>query len=226
MIKAVITGDIIQSSRLKPEVKAELTKVIRARLSEMDKQYSMKSELFRGDSFQCLIDNPKMALRICLLIKTYIKKFNPSEIFDIYTRENSLPIKTVLNTKWMFDVRLAIGIGMVDLEMETVSTSDGEAFRLSGRLLDEMKNNKQTIAIATADSFHGELETEFILLDSIISKATALQCEVVYHKLMGTTEIKIANELNIQQSAVNQRSNSAGWNAIDKMVKRFESIYG
>jgi hypothetical protein len=69
------------------------------------------------------------------------------------------------------------------------------------------------------------LQTEMVLLDYIVSRMTALQSEVVCWKLLGYTETDIANELNINQSAVNQRSNAAGWNAINTMVQRFETIY-
>ena len=90
----------------------------------------------------------------------------------------------------------------------------------------EIKGSKQTIAMRTNDEYNDEFETEMVLLDYIISRTTALQCEVVNLKLLDYTETKIANILNIQQSAVNQRSNSGGWYAIEKMVKRFEIIYG
>ena len=70
-----------------------------------------------------------------------------------------------------------------------------------------------------------ELETESILLDALISRTTALQCEVINLKLLGYTEMEIARQLKIMQSAVNQRSISGNWNAIEAMVKRFEIIY-
>lgn len=226
MIKAVITGDIIESSLLQPETKALLSNVLRRTLKGWEEKFEMKSELYRGDSFQCLLNKPIVALRVSLLIKTYIKSLNPSEPFDIYMRKNPQISKSEVITKWLVDARLAIGIGEVDLEMKSIATSDGEAFQISGRLLDEIKSVKQTLAIKTRDSNNNELETELILLDNIMSRATALQCEVINLKLLGFTEMNIAKKLKIQQSAVNQRSVSAGWNAIDKMVKRFEQIYG
>jgi hypothetical protein len=88
-----------------------------------------------------------------------------------------------------------------------------------------MKGKKQTFAIATNEGFSNELETEFTLLDAIISKTSALQCEVLNLKLLGYTEVEISTRLDVQQSAVNQRSNSGNWNAIEAMLKRFEKIY-
>lgn len=225
MIKAVITGDVVQSTKLAPDERSILVKAIKRTLKQWDNEFGMQSELYRGDSFQCLIHDPKYALRMALLIRTYIRSLNPTEAFDIYKRENPDPLKSALYTKWMFDARLAIGIGEVDDPLEEVKISDGEAFQLSGRELDEIKNGRQMMAIKTNDNNAREVATEVELLDFIISKATALQCEVVNLKLLGNTEINIAKELKINQSAVNQRSISAGWNAINNAVKRFEEIY-
>ncbi|MDI1234535.1 MAG: hypothetical protein PSX81_09655 [bacterium] len=186
----------------------------------------MKSELYRGDSFQCLLSDISTALRVAILIKTYIRSLNPSEPYDIYNRRIPDKPKTILRPQWLFDTRITIGIGEVESEMKSIATSDGEAFHISGRLLDEIKGSKQTIAMRTNDEHNDELETEMVLLDYIIARTTALQCEVVNLKLLDYTETKIANILNIQQSAVNQRSNSGGWYAIEKMVERFETIYG
>lgn len=85
--------------------------------------------------------------------------------------------------------------------------------------------HKQTIAIRTNDSFNNELDTSFKLLDFILSNATQNQCEVIYYKLQGLTEVEISEKIGVNQSAVNQRSNSSGWSAINSLIQRFESIY-
>ena len=226
MIKAVITGDIVQSSKLDPGDKSWLIRSLKKTLKQWDKDFGTESEIYRGDSFQCLVSDPMYALRFALLIRTYIKSLNPSEPYDIYSRENPEIRKAVLHTNWLFDTRVAIGIGEVDNPMESVKTSDGEAFQLSGRKLDEIKNSRQMMAIEVNDSdINEELKTEIILLDHIVSRATALQCEVINLKLLSYTENKIAREFKIQQSAVNQRSNSSGWYAINTALERFETIY-
>ncbi|HNW91037.1 MAG TPA: hypothetical protein PKN48_15365 [Bacteroidales bacterium] len=226
MKKAVITGDIIQSGKLKPEEKEWLIKNIKSALKIWNKDFQMKSEMYRGDSFQCLLQEPVQSMRVALIIKTFIKSLNPSEIFDMYNRKN-LNIKTAkIISLNMVDTRISIGIGSVELEMKSIATSDGVAFNISGANLDKIKSTRQSIIIGTDDDHNAELETEIILLDNIISTATAMQCEVIYLKLLGYTEIKIANILKIKQSAVNQRSIAAGWNAIETLIKRFETIYG
>lgn len=226
MKKAEITGDIIASTKLSSDDREWLTKALKNTLKVWDKKYSMKSELYTGDSFQCLLNNVEDALRVSLLIKTYIRSVNPSEVYDIYNRKNPENLRAIIRPQWLFDTRVGIGIGEVDSEMASITTSNGEAFQLSGRLLDEIKGSKQSIAMQTHDQYNDELETAMVLLDNIIARTTALQCKIINLKLLGNNEMAIAKTLKIKQSAVNQRSNSAGWNAINKMVKRFEIIYG
>jgi hypothetical protein len=178
--------------------------------------------LFRGDSFQCLIHTPEMALKVALLIKTSIKSLNPSELKIVTGNESQ---QKAFFTNRLFDVRISLAIGEVTMETKQLATSDGEAFRLSGKRLDEMKKEKRTFCVSTKDTFEQELDTESFLLDTLVSKATALQCEVMYWKIFGQNETWIANKLKINQSAVNQRSSSGGWHAVEKMIKRYKEIY-
>jgi hypothetical protein len=225
MKQAVITGDLIHSSRMNNEDKVFLFETLSNCFKTWNKEFGMKSEIYRGDSFQCLLHHPHDALTVALLIKTLIRSLNPTRVFDIQKRNNPKQKKGWLQTDWIIDARIAIAIGKVDFKTAKLGTSNGSAFQLSGHLLDDIKNTKQHLAIASDDQYNDELETESILLDSIISRTSALQCEVIYYKLLGYTEIEIAKELNIMQSAINQRSMSGSWNAIDTMVARFENIY-
>jgi hypothetical protein len=224
MIHAIITGDVIHSTKMSIEQREWLFKQIANVLKQWDKDFGMKSETFRGDSFQCLVKKPADALKLALLQKTFIRSLNPSNVYEV-RKINSNQKRGMFYPTWIFDARIAIGLGEVDLLTNRLAASGGEAFQLSGQLLDTMKHKKQSLAISTNDKFNEELETEFILLDAIISKTTALQCEVINLKLLGYTEIEIGKQLNIMQSAVNQRSVSGNWNAIESMIKRFEKIY-
>jgi hypothetical protein len=225
MSQAIITGDVIHSTRLTAEQQHWLYAQIADALRQWSKDFGMKSETFRGDSFQCLVKKPADALKMALLQKTFIRSLNPSSHYEVHQKNTQQKRRGIIFPTWIFDARIAIGIGDIDLLSKKLAASGGKAFQLSGQLLDNMKNRKQSFAIATNDKFNDELETEFILLDAIISKTTALQCQVINLKLLGYTEIQIAEELKVGQSAINQRSNSGNWNAIDAMLKRFETIY-
>ncbi len=225
MIQAIITGDLIHSTRLRVEDREWLFEEITQALKIWDKDFGTRSETFRGDSFQCLVKRPADALKICLIQKTFIRSLNPSSEYELTKRNNPSIKRGMIYPHWIFDARIAIGIGETDKLLNRLAASGGKAFELSGQLLDKMKSKKQALAIATTDKFNDELQTEFILLDALISKTSALQCEVINYKLLNYTETEIAHKLGIMQSAVNQRSNNGNWNAIDAMIKRFEKIY-
>ena len=46
---------------------------------------------------------------------------------------------------------------------------------------------------------------------------------IIYYKLQNKKEDEIANLLGISQSAVNQRTKTAQWYAIEKLIKYFET---
>ncbi|MGE0590170.1 MAG: hypothetical protein AB7O48_16445 [Cyclobacteriaceae bacterium] len=223
-LKAVITGDIINSTHLDRNKQEALFKLISLTLKRLGNIYSMRSEMYRGDSFQCLVHKPEDALRIALLIKTAIRSWNPAEEKKPASRKKKTKVSNT--PAEMFDARMAIGIAEMENSRGKLASNTEMPFILSGHKLDELKNSKQTLAIDAMDEFGDELDTESILLDTILSKTTALQCEVINMKLDDYSEIEIAKKLKIGQSAVNHRSNLGSWNAIDAMVDRFETIYG
>jgi len=186
----------------------------------------MRSELFRGDSFQCIINDPANALRAALVIKTYIRSLNTGELYSSAGKGiNAQKSRSVFYNHYVIDARMAIGIGNTERTNRKIATSHGEAFTLSGHLLDSIYKTKKTLAIISNDQYKDELETEAILLDAILSKTSALQCSVLNLKLLSHTEEEIAQKLKVGQSAVNQRSTGGSWNAINAMVERFEKIY-
>jgi hypothetical protein len=223
---AVITGDLIHSSKMNPKMRQWLMRSLKTALEQWDQDFGIESELIRGDSFQCLVPNPGAALQIAILIRTYIRSLNPTAPYDIYLHENPTVGQTGLLTKWLFDARIAIGIGGIDYEGDTLAESDGEAFHLSGRALDRLKEGRQHLEIVSLDVHHEELATLAALVDAILAKTTALQCEVINLKLLEHTESAIGKMLGINQSAVNQRSVAGSWWAIRTAVKRFAKIYG
>ncbi|MDQ1089103.1 MULTISPECIES: SatD family protein [unclassified Siphonobacter] len=206
---AVLTGDIVDSTKLViPERKVLMKNLdyLFTRLEAKNElQLKIPFEVFRGDSFQGLLDTPAEALRVALLIRSYLKS-------DFYSGQN-------------LDARIGIGIGTVAYKSPKLSESDGEAFHYSGRLLDGMKKHPNRIEIQSSwPALDAEINTGLVLLETITSKWTAAQADIMYLKLLGHTEVNISATLGITQSAVNQRSNAASWNAVDLFVKRFYTV--
>jgi hypothetical protein len=219
-MNAVITGDIIQSTRLAADTRLRLIKQIQYALKTWETDFTFSSEFFQGDSFQCLLQHPGFSLRVSLLLKTFIRSLN-AELFALGKKSKATGDQSSAH---IMDARIAIGIGEAK-RGTTMATSNGTAFILSGHLLDNLKKGKQSFSIATDDDYHAELSTASALIDALMSKTTAFQCEVINLKLLYYNESEIAKKLKINQSAVNQRSKSGNWTAINTMVGRFEKIY-
>lgn len=107
---AVITGDIIHSRKVKPEVWQPKLKEFF--LNNIGKQ---GWEIYRGDSFQLEIA-VEQALEIALCIKALIK------------------------TCGVIDVRMSIGIGRKSFNGNSVTESSGEAFINSGESFEKLKS--------------------------------------------------------------------------------------
>ncbi|MBY0424623.1 MAG: hypothetical protein K2Q22_03215, partial [Cytophagales bacterium] len=179
MKKAVITADLVQSSKLSLEDREWALEKIQNKLDTLYLQPSeMQSEIYRGDSFQCQL-KPRLGLRTALMLKTYIKSLDSSKL-DTKSATNNLKIK-----KLRIDVRMSVAIGEVIYGSNKLGLSDGKAFQLSGRRLDELKKEKMTFAITTDDAYNDELNISGIMLDSILDKTTTAQCQVLYMKLEG-----------------------------------------
>jgi iron uptake system EfeUOB component EfeO/EfeM len=68
-----------------------------------------------------------------------------------------------------------------------------------------------------------QFDTIFSLIDTIISKCSAKQSEIIYYKLLGFNEREISEKLHKYQSTISQHSTAAGWISIEKAVNYFEN---
>jgi len=73
MIKGVITGDIINSTKLDVSSYQSLTSSINETISELASLSAMSIDFFRGDSFQIIVDSPSAAIKIAILLRATIK---------------------------------------------------------------------------------------------------------------------------------------------------------
>ena len=111
---------------------------------------------------------------------------------------------------------------------------DGEAIHMSGRAIRTYStSDKKRIVIKNSLFFRSsvpKLEQQydpvFYLLDTILSKCSSKQCEVVFHKLLHQSEKEIAFRLGKYQSTISQHSTAAGWLSIELAVKNFEKTVG
>jgi hypothetical protein len=224
MKKAVISGDIVASTSLTDVGRTHIEDELKKLLDELQAKYNMFGRMIKGDYLECVVPDPGNALRLALVIKAFIKSISGDEILN-----ND-------DSRFKFfkihGIRLAIGYGELTRFEPAKGIIDGEAIYFSGRRInEELTYNKERIVIKNTLFFvsgNEELNKEFepllSLIDVLMSKATAKQCEVLYMKLMNMNEEAIALKMNIAQPVVNQHSTSIGWNAIDKAVNRFAEV--
>jgi len=224
MNRAVISGDIIAYTSLSNADKPKIENSIGQLFQELESRFDVFSRMIKGDYLECYIPDPANALRVALLIKSFIKAC-ALELDDSKDKRLSA-FKT-------HGIRLAIGIGEITRFDRDKGIIDGEAIYFSGRTISDISATfdkeriviKSTLFIKTNDErLTIELEPLLALLDILISKSTAKQSNVLYLKLLGNSEDAIAKKLNLFQSTVNEHSTSLGWNAIEKAVLYFEKL--
>jgi len=166
--------------------------------------------------------SPKHALRIALILKTYIKTF---EFNKKKGKRNRL--------KYFNEhgVRLAVAIAPLEKIDSEKGIIDGEAIYLSGRAIKKLStSDKQKIVIKNTMFFcsndkkmQEQFDTIFSLFDTIISKCSAKQSKIIYYKLLNLSEKEISEKLDKSQSTISQHSTAAGWISIEKAVIYFEN---
>ncbi len=207
---AVITGDVVDYTKLSPSHQQKLLNVLKASFEVVRKRTGQSGvvsfDMFRGDSFQGIIPKPGDALRDVLTMRGMIRSAEPSDS----------------DVTW--DVRTAVGIGPIETIPGRVTEGDGEAFRRSGPALDELRGRERFSIRSPWPEMDGELEVSSALLDAVIARWTPKQAEVVIELLQQKSQEQIARELGISQTAVSYRVRDAGWFAVKRLLKRYEKL--
>ena len=212
-MRAVITADIIDYTKLNSKEANEVLNAIHTlnntegiSRTNLNSKFSIK----RGDNIQGEINNVADALRVALILKATVNKI-------LFNKDS--------NRKPNVDVRIAIGIGEIETIRSTVGESTGEAYILSGRTLDKMKDDKRIFSIkASNEELNKELDVCFKLLEVIMNSWKITSFEVLYSKLMGIDEAELCKQLKVSQPAITGRKKSMGWSAIESLLNRFEIL--
>ncbi|QGY47026.1 fumarate hydratase [Maribellus comscasis] len=224
---ATISADVISYTSLNVSEKRELESGIRQLIDNLSEDYAKQrffGRLVQGDYIEIALAEPAFALRIALLLKTFVK----SIVFS--TKEND---KSRLKYFFEHGIRLAVAVApLITLDTKK-GIIDGEAIYMSGRAIKNYStSNKQKIVIKNTmffacsdDNLREQFDVVFMLLDTILSKCSSKQCEVIFFKLMNLNENDIAQKLGKYQSTISQHSTAAGWLAIEKAVNHFENTF-
>ena len=195
---AVVTADMVNSTHFSTEQTGKwLNDLIVILNNNTSFEWLLAPEIYRGDSFQGVLKNPGDSLKVAVLSRTIMKSYSPKS-----------------------DLRIAVGIGTTDLLTDRPGTSDGEAFRLSGHLADNIRKQKAKIGIALPESSE-PLNAIMDLLETLIENWTPAQSEVVTALIQNKNISEIVAQLSISQPAVSQRITSSKWWAIEHFLRTF-----
>ncbi len=178
---AVITGDIVKSSRLSVSHRrwlgAELKRASTAARRVFGKIVPLPLDQFRGDGWQILVTDPGRSLRVGLFLRAWLMAEAPDS-FHI-------------------DTRLAIGVGSISIMPgRRVSRGDGEAFQRSGRALDRLREPRR-LALVWPEMIGPAAETLTVLapvLDALVQGWTPVQARALVGRLSGLTQERIVRK--------------------------------
>jgi hypothetical protein len=165
-------------------------------------------DVFRGDSWQWLVRPAGKALKLAILLRALLRQAYPEA---------------------QLDTRIAIGIGEIQAIPEgDLGRGDGEAFRLSGELLEQFgRGNRLRVAFpAKWPPIMGEALDQLLqLIDLQVRQWTTKQAHAVAGAIIGYTQQEAAQHWfkpAISQQAVGQHLERAGWNTIEDSTRFFE----
>jgi hypothetical protein len=195
---SVITGDIIKSRDIQPNIWLDSLKQALAKI-EPDSHYW---EIYRGDSFQI-----------------EVRDYKQSFISAVY-------IKACIKTIKGLDVRMSIGIGNKTFEGKKVTESNGTAFENSGTLIEFLKREKINLKIKTQNNaLDNELNLYFKLALIGMDNWTINSAEIVKVHLNNPNKIQqeVAKIVGISQDAVSKRMKRANLDEILELNQMYKS---
>ena len=197
---AVLTGDVIASSRIGSNRRKKLLKTMEEAMQKaINLLPDLKPEVFQGDSFQgYTIKKTAEALRATICIIMYMASEG-------------------------FGIRVSIGLGDISFDSGHSLTSDGTAFNASGRNLEGLKKKDLILAIGTGnDELQKEWDVHNATLNFLLKRCTTLQAAALLQMLEKKTQHQAATNLKVKQPAIQQRLQAAGWPVIQTILTRFE----
>lgn len=186
---AVLTGDIVNSTKMSNDVFAEVISTLKDLLKKAHQKYNATGEIYRGDEFQIQFPDPTNAIEFTLLIKLalHLSKFSTKPI----------------------QCTLSLAYGCHDILDEKPNTSSGPVFIDSGRGLEKTQRGDISISFAKTDKSNDKemiLLTQF--LNHLLNRLTKTQAELLNqyiesnyaeHKkiadMTGTSRQNISNRL-------------------------------
>lgn len=200
---AVLTGDIVESTRLSPAaLDATMAALAEgaAQIAGWPGQPATGFARRGGDGWQMVCDHPAIAIRAALYMQACLRRLDRSRA----TR-----------------IALATGQGpLTQAVLDDPNTGHGPVFTASGRLLEQL-SGRQYLAHAGG----GALAAALRLADHISQGWTPAQARALCEQLPPDAgpRAEAASRLGISRQAVNQALWAAGFTALDEALSFLET---
>lgn len=203
-LEAVLTGDLVGSSRLPDAVFGALA----TRIEEMAREAAGAefNGFYRGnDGFQCRLPDAAAGLWLALRLRT--------AAIGIGGGREGEPLT---------DLRVSVGIGSDTVGSVGEGRSLGAAWVLSGRGLETLKRGDRRMWLEGTDpKANIALEAIARFIDHIFVKMTVKQAEVMGLLLEGLTQTEAAHRLSKSQSTVSSHVQAMGWREVDAVLRLY-----
>lgn len=197
-----ITADIVNSTLLTDSEMATL----RGELEKLLNSYGCMYEFFRYDSFQVLHREPVNSLKLSVLLRSQVRKFNEKGI----------------------DVRTSLTLGEVKTPIQSLAFSKDEVFIMSGRHFDEMSATGSrfsiTLAGQTTDVCQPGFSAIALFADYLLCRTTSKQAQVLNELLQGLSQADITRKLEKTPSTIHKHVKAIGWNEIEQLLNIFQTM--
>lgn len=207
---AIISGELSDTNKIPPDQLAKIPDIIRSSFhaanKHKDRSDRIEFEIIRMDEFLAMIEIPKSALHSIIMFASQFR----------YETYKELGIRA--------ELRLSMAVGPIEYARKELRESDGTAFREAASGLKEMKRNQRLFIKTQTASINEEFKVSCCFMDILIHNWSDEQAEALFHCLSGKNQVKISEELNISQPAVNRRLKAANWDATAKFIKRYEKL--
>jgi hypothetical protein len=206
---AVLTGDVVGSSDLAPDDRKRLPELLReverGLVALLGDGLAAPMAVFGGDSWQVLLARPADALRAALFVRASLQ-----------------------GSKLAIDTRVAVAVGTIDFVPDgRIEEADGEAFRLSGRLLKYGLGKRRRLGFTSPDKPRAERwDLVFALVDGLVRAAwTPKRARAVAGALRGETEAQIAQAESppTTRQAVHKRLEMADWGLLEASIQEYSA---
>jgi hypothetical protein len=197
-MEVVLAGDIIGSKKNQPN---DYLTIIEPILTKHSKKGMY--QIYRGDSFQSWMEDPLMALHCAVELKAALK------------RSSTL------------DVRIAIGIGKINLIDDNIAKSTGSALTYSGELLDQLKSKEQEIMIKSGDELDHYINIILKLALLYMNSWTENGAATIYEmfKTPHITQEELGKKLGVQQATASRRLDRANWQETQELLNTYKRFY-